>query len=188
MNFEGKIANRRERVRANLRENWQDNDDFADLWSRIRSTTTFTVKLRTDDIVHRASTEIAAMPPAVRPRIVTERADIHIDRSGVTSTVRSLGQEDMVAAPVPLPDALQYLEAETRLTRPTLSRILIDSGRLSDLLVDPQGFLEQATARISGVLTEAMVAGVTYRRDSGEFPLRPLGPTLRTRTCRDLYL
>jgi type III restriction enzyme len=56
------------------------------------------------------------------------------------------------------------LQDKTELTRATLAEILIRSGRLGEVLQNPQQFLDQALAAIQVELNELMIAGITYER------------------------
>ena len=69
-----------------------------------------------------------------------------------------------------MPDILAYLQNETELTRSTLVRILKDSGRLSDFLVNPQRFMDQVAAILKYELHRLLVDGIKYDRIGGTGP------------------
>jgi type III restriction enzyme len=60
------------------------------------------------------------------------------------------------------------LQRQTELTRDTLAQILIKSKRLSDILVNPQQFLELATKAIRFTMQQLMINGIKYERIAGE--------------------
>jgi type III restriction enzyme len=66
-----------------------------------------------------------------------------------------------------LPDLLTHLQGETRLTRATLSRILLESGRLTDFLKNPPAFTTWATKAVNTALSAVVDDGVTYHRIEG---------------------
>jgi type III restriction enzyme len=69
-----------------------------------------------------------------------------------------------------VPDVLAYLQNETELTRSTLVRILKESGRLGDLLVNPQRFLDQTASILRYELHRLLVDGIKYERIEGKGP------------------
>jgi len=72
-----------------------------------------------------------------------------------------------------LPDILSYLQKEVELTRGTLFKILKESGRLKDFLVNPQKFMENASALIKQELNKLIINGIKYEKISGhEYEMR----------------
>jgi type III restriction enzyme len=53
------------------------------------------------------------------------------------------------------------------LTRGTIVEILVGSGRLGDVNVNPQQFMDEATRAIRRALDELMVDGIKYERIAG---------------------
>jgi type III restriction enzyme len=64
----------------------------------------------------------------------------------------------------PIPDVLAYLQNETGLTRATIVRILTESGRLPDLLTNPQRFLDSVAEALKGTMRRLLVDGIKYER------------------------
>jgi type III restriction enzyme len=165
--FEGRIANKRERKKAQLKKGWRLDGDFLALWERIKHRTRYSVAYSTDDLVTKAAAGIAEMPSVAKAKIVTKKAELNIDRSGVVTTLQSVKEATIEGGPECLPDVLGYLQRETELTRSTITRILVDSGRLGDLLVDPQEFLDRTLRVLRAVMQDFMVLGVKYERIAG---------------------
>lgn len=59
---------------------------------------------------------------------------------------------------------LAYLQNETELTRSTLVRILRESGRLAEVFLNPQRFLDQVAGHLKRVLHDLIVDGIKYER------------------------
>jgi type III restriction enzyme len=66
-----------------------------------------------------------------------------------------------------LPDVLAYLQNETELTRSTLVRILKQSARLGEFLVNPQRFMDQAASILKYELHRLLVDGIKYDKING---------------------
>jgi len=60
-----------------------------------------------------------------------------------------------------MPDVLAYIQSKTELTRSTILDILKRSGRLHEVLLNPQLFMDNAVSAIKSVLYELMVDGIT---------------------------
>ena len=148
--FGGRIANKREQGRR-LKKDWRLDPSFVELWERIKHKTRYSVTYSTDKLVARAAAGMRDMPPVAKARIVTRKAELSIDPSGVLTTLQSMREASIDGSPECFPDVLGYLQRETELTRSTIARCLIESDRLGDLLVDPQEFLDPALG-VSGLL------------------------------------
>jgi type III restriction enzyme len=160
-----RIGNTRERRHAQLKPNWRLDPDFQALWDRIKGRTRYAVQYDTADLIARASEALRAMPPIVEPRIITSTRGLNLSERGVTTVLLSGEREAAIEGVVTaLPDILGYLQHETELTRGTLAAILTASGRLPDVLRNPQQFLDAATRAIRATLDRLMISGIKYER------------------------
>ena len=66
-----------------------------------------------------------------------------------------------------IPDILGYIQNKTELTRSTKEEILTKSGRLKDVLKNPQLFLDLASDVIKKTLNNLMINGIKYQKISG---------------------
>jgi len=105
-------------------------------------------------------------PPTVR--VVTGRIDV--GRAGVSGTAMRVAEEEARYGVTAVPDILAYLQNETELTRATLVRILKESGRLSEFLVDPQRFMDAVAAILRNELHRVLIDGIKYERLPGQGP------------------
>jgi type III restriction enzyme len=69
---------------------------------------------------------------------------------------------------IELPDLLTELQDRTQLTRRSIVRILVDSGRLGDFKRNPQEFIEIAGEAINRRKRMALVDGIKYQRIGDE--------------------
>lgn len=142
-------------------DGWR-SEDFKELWSRISVKTRYSVEFATAKLIEDAANAIREMPEIRAPRVVTQLAQIDMDEEGLHSTVLSLNEAAGDYHAVPVPDLLAYMQRETQLTRSTLVEILVRCGRLCDAPVNPQQFLDHATACVRETLARFMVDGVKY--------------------------
>lgn len=67
-----------------------------------------------------------------------------------------------------IPDILFYIQERTELTRSTILKILKESGRICDVLINPQLFLDYAVGAIKDVLVDFMIDGIKYEKIGGK--------------------
>ena len=166
--FEGRVANKRERKAARLKKGWRVDADFVALWDRIKHKTRYAVAYRTVDLIEKAAKTVADMLPVASANITARKVDLRIGKDGVVvDSLLSVRARTVDAHLDSIPDAIGYLQRETELTRGTIAEILIRSGRLGDLLIDPQEFLDRALKAVRQTMQEFMVAGIKYERIGG---------------------
>jgi type III restriction enzyme len=66
-----------------------------------------------------------------------------------------------------IPDVLGYIQDRTELTRSTILEILQKSGRINDVLINPQLFLDLSSQAIKRSLYHLMIDGIKYHNVGG---------------------
>jgi len=162
---DGMVRNEREKVQVRLRKGYQTDGRFLALWERIRARTRYRVGFDTDELVELAAVAIRErMEPIRRPGVVLTRTDLEITREGIDRRVTGIRPEYATES-FRIPDLVAGIEKRTGLARPTIARVLIESGRLDDALNNPQVFVEQVAMFINNELRQLLVAGVSYYKD-----------------------
>lgn len=163
--FKDRIANKRERRKANLVAGWRMNPDFQALWERIQHRTRYSVAYQTPDLVSKASESVKKMAPIEKPKLVALKSRMAITDEGVTGELLAARQMEMEETEQrAIPDLLTYLQRETELTRSTLADILIESGRLADVMTNPQQFMDQAVSAVRRTLNQMIIDGIKYEK------------------------
>ena len=147
-----------------LKKEVQLSPEFEALWSRIKPRTTFRVEFDTEELVDRAAQGIKKMRQIEPPNIHIEAGIVSVDKGGVSGKTITVSDEKVDLLTSALPDLLAYLQNETELTRGTLVRILKTSGRLGDVFVNPQRFLDETVKVIKTELHRLLVDGIKYER------------------------
>ena len=110
--------------------------------------------------VERMKASIQVAPAQARWR----KGEMEISKGGVTGVRETTSQFMTLSAEnAAVPDVLGELQNRTELTRRSLARILIDSGRLDDLRQNPASFIDQAADLINRAKLAALVDGVRYQ-------------------------
>jgi type III restriction enzyme len=163
------IKNADERRQVKSRQAVLQSADFKALWDRIKHKTTYRVQFDNEALLRSCVKQLAEAPQISKTRLQWRKADLAIGRSGVDT------KETVASAPITLdegdielPDILTDLQDKTQLTRRSIHRILVESGRLDDFKRNPQQFIELATTIINRSKRMALVDGIKYQRIGAE--------------------
>ena len=163
------IKNADERKQVKTRQAVLQSADFRALWDRIKHKTTCRVQFDNEALLAACIQALKDAPPIAKTRLQWRKADLAIGKAGVEAT------ETATSAPVTLdegdielPDILTDLQDKTQLTRRSIHRILVDSGRLDDFKRNPQQFIELAAGIINRSKRLALVDGIKYQRIGAE--------------------
>jgi type III restriction enzyme len=160
------IKNADERTQVRSRHAVLQGDDPKALWERVRHETTYRVQFDNEALLEECINALKDPSFVVaKTRLRWRKADLAIGRSGVDTT------ETAASAPVTLdegdielPDVLTDLEDKTQLTRRSIRRILVESGRLDDFKRNPPEFIERVAEVINRSKRQALVTGNEYER------------------------
>ena len=139
--------------------------DFKDLWDRIKAKTTYRLDFDNDALVADAIKRLSEMPKVAKAQVRFVTGEIKISDAGVAGVKeRASGFMSLSAENAAVPDVLGELQNRTQLTRRSLAKMLIDSGRLDDLRANPAVFIDQAADLIDQAKIAALVDGIRYER------------------------
>jgi len=165
--FMGRIKDKNKRVTVKLKKGYELDKNFIDLWDKIKHKTTYRVDYDTDILVQDSIKAVKAMEKVQRPVVRSVKTGIDMLEEGISG--RQLGSDlhYVDTAIVEVPDIYAYIEDKTQLTRSTIYRILTGSGRMEDVLKNPQLFLDMAVKEIKDVMNRLMVEGIKYEKIGG---------------------
>ena len=89
-------------------------------------------------------------------KVSYREALLDIEKRGVGAT-ETRSQITDIAHSGALPDVLAYLQKETELTRATILKMLIDSGRIEEFIVNPQKFMDVVAGIIKRELHKLII-------------------------------
>ncbi|MGH7603899.1 MAG: type III restriction-modification system endonuclease [Gemmatimonadaceae bacterium] len=146
-----------------------DGADFQALWDRIKQKTTYRVDFDGENLITACATAVKANVNIDRPHLTWRSADLAIGRAGVEAKETSVsGPVTLAEAEIPLPDVLTELQDQTQLTRRSIQRILVQSGKLEQFKLNPQKFIEQAADAINQAKRLAIIGGIKYEQEGDE--------------------
>ncbi len=170
--FEGRVKNANAKARVALKTmNPKEAALFKAIWDKINYETRYSVKLETPELV-KACVDLLRdtqqYPRIYKPKVRSEKGVLHINKHGVEGVRVSVGESTSENYNAVVPDVYAYIQNKLHLSRETLFAILDGSGRLDELLVNPQAFLDMAIAAIQNVLNQMMVSGIEYHEIEGK--------------------
>lgn len=169
VDFKGKIKNSADKIPVTLKKNYQFDEKFIDLWNKIKYKTIYRVNFESEKLIRDSAKEIKKIEEIKRPLLISQKAKIDITEEGITTISTGISLpieiEDSFKS---IPDVIGYIQNKTELTRTTILRILKESGRINDLLINPQLFLDKAVNEIRKVMNKLMINGIKYEKVAGK--------------------
>jgi type III restriction enzyme len=142
-----------------------DSEEFKALWDRIKHKTTYRVEFDNAKLIEECTRVVGELAPITGTRFSFQKAQLTSERSGIDTKLSSVSApEEMLGLKYDVPDLLTDLQDKTQLTRRSLVRILIDSGRLPDFNRNPQQFIARSAEAINRAKRLALVDGIRYQR------------------------
>ncbi len=165
--FSGRIEikNADERRAVRPRQAVLDSKEFKALWNRIKHKTTYRLNFDNEALLNDSANALRSTELIPRARLKWRKADLSIGQSGIQAT--AIGGEATVVlehSDIELPNVLTELQDRTNLTRRSICKILIQSGRLEEFKFNPQKFIELAAQVINACKQRALVDGIKYHR------------------------
>ena len=167
VNFSGRLKNKQERKKVNYRKGFELDPRFLEIWDKIKYKTKYSVSYKTDELIVLAGKAVKEMPSVYRPSIRSTRIGVIISDEGVSGrllkdNVTAYDKNQSYVST--MPDVVTYIHQKTELTRQTVFEIIRTSGRIGDIPVNPQMFMDNAVNAIKKTLYELMIDGIQYNK------------------------
>ncbi len=162
--FKGRIKNRRDRKRVTYRKGFEADPKFLEIWERLKHQTRYRVDYKTSDLISQAAKAVRELPPVKAPSIRSTKVSLGMDEKGIETRYAGDKVESYEGHSCQIPDILGYIQSKTDLTRSTIFKILKESGRIKDILVNPQLFLDLSSSAINKSLFNLMIEGIKYEK------------------------
>lgn len=168
VSFAGRIKETRNRETVSLKKHWELDQNFLDLWNRIKHKTEYKVEYDTAELVARSSKAVKTMPSVSKPQIQRTKTEVKITNDGVGGVIKSSSERTVLGVSYDIPDFLGYIQQKTELTRSTIAQIIQDSGRLKDIFNNPQMFMDLVVKAIKTEFDELKINGIKYEKIAGQ--------------------
>lgn len=165
--FTGRIKNKQARTAIQYRKGFEADPKFLEIWEKLKKKTTYRVDYKTDELITLAAKNIKDLPEIKSPSIRSTKIGITMTDDGVGTNYVGEKVESYGGYSWKIPDVLGYIQSKTELTRSTIEEILSKSGRITDIIINPQLFLDLATIAIKRTLYDLMIDGIKYQKIQG---------------------
>ena len=155
-------------VVVRLKKQVTESPEFLELWQRIKQKTVYRVNIDTDKLIENCVKALQDMPAIPKARIISQTADIRIEKAGISHVERGMRTTDIADSYQSLPDIITAISDATLLTPTTVNAILVQSGRLKDFLNNPEAFLEKAIELIRNNRHALAIDGISYIKLDGK--------------------
>lgn len=162
--FEGRIKNKQKRTEIIYKKGFQADPKFLEIWNKVKLKTTYRVNYKTEELINLSSKAIKDLPKIEPPSIRSTKVAIKMNEDGLGNDYIGDYIERLEGYTWKIPDVLGYIQNKTELTRSTIENILSKSGRISDIIINPQLFLDLATQAIKRILNDLMIDGIKYQK------------------------
>ena len=163
------IKNARDKKQIRRTKEFNLHPEFASMWNLIKQKTIYRVDYQTDTLIEKASLDINQLPPTQRPLLSIERAKLIITDKGIEASEITGRQISIKNQKYPVPDVYAYIQSRVNITRETIYKILQKSDRISDLLINPQAFLDGIVKIIKRNLEMLMTENIEYKAIEGNY-------------------
>ena len=171
VSFDNRVKNARAKARVKRKKlSAEEEALFNAIWQKISYQTRYTVKLDTPELIKQCVEALADLNqyPKVQPaKIRALKAKIVMRKDGVHGVETGVGSSDAQMEQIVVPDVYAYIQNRVHLSRSSIFSILDGSGRLGELLINPQAFLDTAIAAIKNCLQALLVKGIEYHQING---------------------
>ncbi len=172
VSFKGRIKNKQKRETVEYRKGFELDGKFREIWDKIKYQTTYKVDYDTLELIKNAAKTVRLMPETKTAAIKTTKTALEFDETGIVAEIKA-SYTTVIDGIFSIPDVLFYIQERTELTRSTILEILIQSGRIREIMINPQLFLDNAVSAINDVLTDLMIDGIKYEKiGSKEYEMR----------------
>lgn len=170
--FEGIVRNKRERIDLIPKNEFWNMPGFDELWKRISRRTLYSMNFNTDQFVVEAVRRlknceaISEIKFNVSKHVIGEISK----EKGIVESQVSVKSPKSLDLEIKFPDILGELSSITPLSRSTISRVILESGRLAEARKNPMQFIDQVKISLFGALAATLKEydGIQYQPVTGE--------------------
>ena len=166
------VKNKRDRVTLTPKEDFENLPGFRELWNEIAQRTRYKLVFSTDDLVKTAVHRLKNMEKIsdLKLRISKQNiGEINLE-NGVVGANLQVKRAKVIKSEVYFPDILLNLSRDMPVSRSTIHRVIMESGRLEEAAKNPAEFVTQVRSALFSALAATLKDhdGINYiKRESG---------------------
>lgn len=162
------IENRKDKITTKLRKDLFDGE-FKEIWEKLRVKTEFRTTIDTNRLVEECKKALEENLVVKKPIIDVRRARLEFTKEGLETLEKESEPIRQVDITYPIPDVVTRISNETGLTRKTVARILLESGKLKDAFNNPEEFVSKAATIIKEKKIKMEIKSAKYSKTSDKY-------------------
>jgi type III restriction enzyme len=169
----GQIVESRPTKAVKLKVNFENINGFKELWERVSTKTTYELAFNSEDLVDEAALRLENLGkkhPITAPRIIVRQTSLRMGagkdiEAGNSGPEKYLKFERKSA----VPDILDDLQATLPVSRSTIHKVIMESGRLQEMIINPAVFTSQVKRAVRESLAHTLreLGGIKYHPVQG---------------------
>jgi type III restriction enzyme len=166
--FKDIVKNKRDRVVIKPKVNFENIPGFRELWDKISLRTKYHLDFSTDDLVNAAVQRLKGFDAITDLKLHVSKQNVAgIDlEMGVVGNIAHTKVPKTMGLRHKFPDILKDLSNDVPISRSTIRRIILESGRLQEAIRNPAEFVSQVRSALYGGLAATLKDqdGIKYER------------------------
>jgi type III restriction enzyme len=172
LEFVDLVKNKRDRVTLFPKEHFESMPGFKELWNEIAQRTEYQLHFSTEDLVKEAVRRFGHFEKItnLKMRISKQNIGEISTEKGVVGGAAQTKSAKSMDLKIKFPDILKDLSNDLPVSRSTIYRVIMESGRLQEAAKNPAEFVSQIRSAVFGALAATLKDhnGIKYsKRESG---------------------
>jgi len=158
--------NRRKKKIVSLRKGYKLDDNFKELWEKIKQRTKYSVEFDTDELIKKCVNELNKhLFLASEGSIGVDRVRVVISDDGIETKITKIKNPEILEnKTIYIPDVITTLQKETGLTRSSIVKILSQIELIDDIFKNPEEFLTNISSIIRYVMSRTLIDNIQYSK------------------------
>ncbi len=135
---------------------------FSTIWRKINCGISYSMDYSTEVLIEHSARKIMKLPAISRPVVESKMGALSYSASGVEVLFTGQATQSAAALHYPIPDIYAYIQNKVDITRNTIYHILMRSGRLGELGINPQLYMDQVVGCVQHALAGLLMDGVKF--------------------------
>jgi type III restriction enzyme len=165
------IENADDKQSLKLKPNFRQNLYFSKIWEKISQKAQYNVKIDTDVFIDKCVERISNDINVKSIIIQTRRAELSLTQEAEVKTTITEASQDILDIHYKIPNIVESLENETKITRKTITEILSKINNLELIFENPKEFVDEVSKILKDEMENAKVDGIEYELTGETFDI-----------------
>ncbi|MEM4348240.1 MAG: DEAD/DEAH box helicase family protein, partial [Candidatus Anstonellaceae archaeon] len=162
------VENRREKISAKLKQEVFEGE-FREIWDKLRVKTEFECEIDSEALVKACCQAIKDNLVVKKPILDVRRAKIEFTKEGIQTIEKESEPIKQFEIRYSVPDMVTRIAKETGLTKKTIARILLESGKLNHVFNNPEEFISKVATIVRENKIRMEIKTSKYRKTNEKY-------------------